>query len=148
MICGSWFEKQKPQLESCPLSGLTILPFLAFVLAACLHPVLSWMVIPRGHRYGWNGLVKLVEWWGVSWLPGFMCILLSLSEGIALLSEWGRLNHARALSFSSYMVMPTSEHEIGPKCVYPWSSLSPWTTPFFCLFTHSVVLPIFNSVKK
>lgn len=119
----------------------------AFVLAVCLHLVLGWMVIPKGCGYGWTGLVKLVTWWCIFWLPSVVCILLLLSEGSALLLEWGPLSHTRALSFSSYVVIPISEHEIGPRCVYPWS-LSPWITPVFCLFTHSIFLPILNFVKK
>ena len=119
----------------------------AFVLAVCLHLVLGWMVIPKGHGYGWTGLVKLVTWWCVFWLPSVMCVLLLLSEGSALLLQWAPLSHTRALSFSFYMVIPISEHEIGPRCLYPWS-LSPWITPFFCLFTHSIFLSILNFVKK
>ena len=118
-----------------------------FVLAVCLHLVLGWMVIPKGHGYGWTGLEKLVTWWCVSWLRSVMCVLQLLSEHSAMLLGWGPVSHIRALSFSSYAVTPISEHEIGPRCVYP-RSLSPWITPFFCLFTHSIFLPIHNFVKK
>lgn len=67
MVWGSWFEKQKPQLESFSISGQIIL-LSRPPLPSCLPE--SGCELdghPQVHRYGWKGLEKLIMC--TSWVP-------------------------------------------------------------------------------